>query len=96
MKKVVLFDFFGVIGYDLSPVWFRRHFAEEIADSTKHRLVDPGDRGAISEEEMFANISRETGVDPKQIRREWMEMVTIDKEMVDFIKKVKSFFWGFY
>jgi HAD superfamily hydrolase (TIGR01509 family) len=90
MKKVVLFDFFGVIGYELSPVWFRRHFAEEIADSTKHRLVDPGDLGAISEEEMFANIGAETGVDPKQIRREWMEMVTIDKEMVDFIKKVKK------
>jgi HAD superfamily hydrolase (TIGR01509 family) len=39
---------------------------------------------------MFANIGAETGVDPKQIRREWMEMVTIDKEMVDFIKKVKK------
>ena len=70
MKRVVLFDFFGVIGYELSPVWFRRHFADEIADQTKHRLVNPGDLGAISEDEMFANISTETGVDPKQIRRE--------------------------
>ncbi len=90
MKKVVLFDFFGVIGYELSPVWFRRHFADEIADMTKHRLVDPGDLGAISEDEMFENISKETGVDPKEIRREWMELVTIDKEMVNFIKKVKK------
>jgi len=90
MKKVVLFDFFGVIGYELSPVWFRRHFADEIADQTKHRLVNPGDLGAISEDEMFANISAETGVDPKQIRREWLEMVTIDEEMVNFIKKVKK------
>ena len=90
MKSVVIFDFFGVIGYELSPVWFRKHFDDSIADEIKHRLVDPGDRGAISEEEMFENISRETGVSPMDIRREWMELVTINEEMVNFIKKVKK------
>ncbi len=90
MKKVVLFDFFGVIGYELSPVWFRRHFADEIADSAKHRLVNPGDLGAISEDEMFKNISKETGVDPAQIRREWMDMVTINEGLVKFIKNTRK------
>ncbi len=90
MKKVVLFDFFGVIGYELSPVWFRRYFDDSIADATKHRLVNPGDLGAISEEEMFENIGREVGVDAKQVRREWMELVTINEEMVNFIKEVKK------
>ena len=90
MKSVVLFDFFGVIGHELSPFWFRRHFDENVADATKHRLVDPGDRGAISEVEMFRNISLETGVAPEQIRREWMDMVTINEEMVRFIKSVKE------
>ena len=89
MKSVVLFDFFGVIGYELSPVWFRKHFDDGVADATKHRLVDPGDRGAISEEEMFKSIGAETGVDPVTIRREWMEMVTINEEMVSFIKEVR-------
>ena len=90
MKKVVLFDFFGVIGYELSPKWFRRHFDEGVADAVKHRLVDPGDRGAISESEMFENISAETGIEPDVIRREWMEMVSINEEMVNFIKTVKK------
>ena len=90
MKKVVLFDFFGVIGYELSPVWFRRHFADEIADSVKHRLVNPGDLGIISEKEMFENIGKETGVCPVEIRRQWMELVTVNEKTVDFIKKVKK------
>ncbi len=90
MKKVVLFDFFGVIGYELSPIWFRRHFDESVADAEKHRLVDPGDRGAISEDEMFESISAETGVPAKQIRQEWMDMVTINTELAEFIKKVKK------
>ena len=90
MKNVVLFDFFGVIGYELSPVWFRRYFDDAIADATKHRLVDPGDRGAISEDEMFKNISAETGVAPEDIRREWMELVTINEKTVNFIKRVKK------
>ena len=90
MKSVVLFDFFGVIGYELSPVWFRRYFDDAVADATKHRLVDPGDRGVITEEEMFKNISAETGVAPEDIRREWMELVTINEKTVNFIKKVKK------
>lgn len=90
MKKVVLFDFFGVIGYELSPVWFRKHYDGSIADAEKHRLVDPGDRGAITEWDMFRNISAETGVPPEQIRREWMDMVTIDERVVEFIKKVRK------
>lgn len=90
MKKAVLFDFFGVIGYELSPIWFRRHFDESVADAEKHRLVDPGDRGAISEDEMFESISAETGVPAEQIRREWMDMVTINTELVEFIKKIKK------
>ena len=90
MKNVVLFDFFGVIGYELSPVWFRRYYDESIADATKHRLVDPGDLGAISEEEMFENIGAEVGVDAKQVRKEWMDLVTINDELVKFIKEVKK------
>ncbi len=90
MKKAVLFDFFGVIGYELSPVWFRKHFDDSIADAVKHRLVDPGDRGAITEEEMFRNISAETGVEPEEIRREWLDMVSINERLVKFIKKVKK------
>ena len=90
MKKVVLFDFFGVIGHELSPVWFRRHFADEVADSVKYRLVDPGDLGQISEDEMFANISAETGVAAEQIRREWMDMVSINEKLVEFIKNARK------
>lgn len=90
MKSVVLFDFFGVIGYELSPVWFRRYFDDAVADAEKHRLVDPGDRGIISEDEMFQSIGAEVGVDPEQVRREWMELVTVNEEMINFIKKVKK------
>lgn len=90
MKKVVLFDFFGVIVHELAPVWFRRYFDEAVADEVKMRLVAPGDLGEVSEEEMFAGIGAEIGISGEQVRKEWMDIVKVNEWLVEFIKNVKK------
>ena len=90
MKKVILFDFFGVICSEVSPVWFRRHFEEAEAVAIKNDIVAKGDLGTISEDEVFARISELTGVSSEDIRREWEEASFINGELVEYIRRLRE------
>lgn len=90
MKKVILFDFFGVICSEVSPVWFRRHFDESEAVAIKNDIVAKGDLGIISEDEVFDRISERTGVPAEDIRREWEESSFINDELVSYIRLLRG------
>jgi putative hydrolase of the HAD superfamily len=90
MKKAVFFDFFGVISCEISPIWFRRHFDDAMADQIKQDIVSLADVGMISEEETYQRISDRTGIPPEQVRTEWEELVEINERLVSFIQKVKE------
>ena len=42
MEKVILFDFFGVISSEVSPIWFKRYFNEEAAKIVKEEIMSKG------------------------------------------------------
>lgn len=90
MKKVLLFDFFGVISSEISVVWFERHFDERTAKEIKALVVAKGDLGIISEDEVYEKISLKTGVLPEVIREEWTELVKINEPLVEFIKEIRK------
>lgn len=89
LKKVILFDFFGVICSEVSPVWFRRHFDESEAVAIKNDIVAKGDLGIISEDDVFTRISERTGVPAEDIRREWEESSFINGELVEYIRRLR-------
>lgn len=89
MNKIILFDFFGVISSEIAPFWFRRYFDDDEADRVKMEIVTPADRGDITEDELFENISRLIGVSPEVVREEWMSLVRIDNKLVEYIKELK-------
>ena len=90
MKKVILFDFFGVICSEIAPFWFGARFDDETAKAIKDELVGPADRGYIDEEEMFSKISKRCGVEADAIRKEWQEMAIVDGRMVEFVRELKK------
>ena len=90
MKKIILFDFFGVISSEVGPFWFRRYVSEEIADETKARIVSPGDKGEISEREMFQGMGAHVGVSAERARCEWLELARIDPDIIEYIRKLKK------
>ena len=53
MEKVILFDFFGVISSEVSPIFFKRYFNEEEAKRVKEEIMSKGDKGELSEEEIY-------------------------------------------
>ena len=51
-NKVILFDFFGVISSEVSPIFFKRYFNEEEALEIKEEIMSKGDKGELNEEEV--------------------------------------------
>ncbi len=90
MNKIILFDFFGVISSEIAPFWFRRHFDDAEADRVKMEIVTPADRGDINESELFTSISDLLGVEPSKTRQEWMELVNIDEQLIEYIRELKK------
>ncbi len=90
MKKVILFDFFGVISCEIAPFWLRKFYGEDELAEVKLGFTDPADSGEISERELFCNISRATGVAPEDIREQWLGMVRINGELVEYIKGLRK------
>ena len=46
--------------------------------------------GIITEEEMYQKISEQINVTPELIAKEWQELIHINGELVEYIKRVKK------
>lgn len=90
MKKVMLFDFFGVICSEIAPFWLRRYFGEAEAVEIKADIVARGDLGSVGEEEMFSLISERCGIAPERIRTEWEEYISINESLVRYITELRD------
>ena len=73
MDKVILFDFFGVISSEVSPIFFKRYFNEEDAKIIKEEIMSKGDKGELSEEEIYDVISKRVNVTPLKVKEDFKE-----------------------
>lgn len=89
-KKLIIFDFFGVMSCEVAPTWLRRHFDEETAIRVKQDIVSRGDSGDLSEEGIYKELGALANVSPDTIQKDWMEIVKINDSLVDFIKSIKN------
>ena len=89
-KKLVLFDFFGVICCEISPGWLAMRFEKEKAMTIKNSIVGSADKGEISEREMFERLAKVTGVAPDAILQEWLDIAKIDKDVLAIIDELRG------
>lgn len=90
MKKVVFFDCFGVIVGEVSPVWFRRHFAPEEAARVKEEICSRADAGELLEDGFYREVSARTGVSPETVAREMWEIIAVNEELRAFILRLRE------
>ena len=90
MKKIILFDFFGVISSEVAPKWFARFFDEAEAKRIKDELVGPGDLGLKSEDEIFEGVASVCKVKKEDVRDAWYEIARIDTDVVEYIKNLRK------
>ena len=90
MKKVVFFDFFGVISSECAPFFYRNHFSPEEADRVKNEICVLGDTGAINEEEFYEKIAKRTNITAEEVAKEMQGIPCINNEHVDIIKQIRQ------
>lgn len=90
MIKTILFDFAGVIGVDGYWVWLRENVPDitsKVAFFTK--ISDEVDKGVITNKEFVDLVARETGINASRIWPEIYAKITINHELLSFIKELK-------
>ena len=90
MEKVILFDFFGVISSEVSPIFFKRYFNEEEAKIVKEEIMSKGDKGELSEEEIYDLIAKRVNETPLKVKEDFKELIHINYELVNHIKELKQ------
>ena len=89
-NKVILFDFFGVISSEVSPVWFKRYFNEVEALEIKEEIMSKGDKGELNEEEIYGLIAKRVNETPLKVKEDFKELIHINYELVEYIKELKK------
>jgi putative hydrolase of the HAD superfamily len=85
-KKIIAFDFFGVICSEVAPFWFQRFFSEEKASELKNKYLQQADIGKISLGSLFSNLEELTGATPEQIQKDWLSLAKINNDVVSVIE----------
>lgn len=90
MIKNVIFDFFGVISSEVAPIWFEKRFNLEDAKRLKEEYMSPADRGEITSETLFDNLSSLSGEAAEKIRSDFFNLAIIDKNIVSLIASLSK------
>ena len=90
MKKLLLFDCFGVVMREVAPYWFRRYYTPEEADRIKEEKMHDGDVGAVPDDVLYRRLGETVGAPGDQIRREWEELVIPNPDTISLIRELKS------
>ena len=89
-NKVILFDFFGIISSEVSPIFFKRYFNEEAAKIVKEEIMSKGDNGELNEEEIYELIASRMNMTPLKIKEDFNDLIKINFELVEYIKELKK------
>ena len=90
MKKLLLFDCFGVVMREVAPYWFRRYYTPEEADRIKESMMHDGDVGAVPDDVLYRRLGETVGVPGDEIKREWESLVIPDPKTIALIRELKT------
>ncbi len=91
MKKIFIFDFAGVIGSESYFGWLKKNVPDFLDRKAEFQLIaDKADLGKVSLDEFFQLVSQVTGVPSQAVWQEMYEPVTINTDLVSFIRKLKN------
>ncbi len=90
MNRLIIFDFFGVLGGELSPKWFSRHFDEKKAKELKDKYFVPADNGEFTIVETLEHIANDLGFKYEDILNEFKENVYMNNELFNYIQDLRK------
>ena len=86
MSKILFTDFFGVIVHDSGNKWLLSHNLFEY----KKDIFPLGDKGIISEDEVFERLSKLSGVSKKEIFDSFEDFAILNEDVVTTLRELKK------
>ena len=90
MSTLIIFDFYGVIGGEIAPKWFRNHFEQPLADELKSKYFIPADQGLYTFSETLEMMAKDLGFSYDEILKEMLSYVRVNNELLDYILKLRK------
>ncbi len=90
MKRLIIFDCFGVVFDEIAVKFFNTHFDEKQAAVLKDKFFKPADLGEIEYDEIFDLMSSELNWDKQELLKEWNSLFHVKKEMIPVIQKARK------
>lgn len=90
MKKLIIFDCFGVIFDEVAPPFIRKYLPEKEAAELKEKLFVPADRGEISYEQLLENMAEALGLEKEEMIMQWNSLFRLREEIVPYIERLKE------
>lgn len=90
MRKLYLFDCFGVVVSDVSTLWLDRHCNEEQKRYVRSELFRKVDTARISQEELYERLAEQCGMSKQTLIDEWDGLVYAKQDTVDVIKRIRQ------
>lgn len=90
MIKVIVFDFFGVLGTPMYGGVIKKHFEEAKWHKWFDSLEKDLDMGIVSEADFNLAVSKEANVAPEVIQKEAYDFSTVNAELFSLILKLKN------
>jgi putative hydrolase of the HAD superfamily len=88
--RCAVFDFFGVISAEVAPPWLAGLFPAERVKQIRDTLFVAADRGDISQDELFAQLTTLTGINREDLLAEWNARAKVDPAMVALIRRLRG------
>ena len=90
MRKLFLFDCFGVVVSEVSSLWLDRHCDEAQKQYARKEIFRKLDTDCMSHDEMYAQLSAYCGVSKQSLIDEWEQLACVKQETVEVIKRIRA------
>lgn len=91
MIKAIVFDFSGVISEEGYDNWLKKNTVDYKENNNRYLLIaKEGDKAVLPIEKYLSRLSKETGVQPKNIWPSMRKEFILRKDMISFILKLKE------
>ena len=89
MRKLFLFDCFGVVVSDVSTLWLDRHCDEEQKRYVRSELFRKVDTARMSQEELYEQLAALCGISKRSLVDEWDSLVYVKQDTIETIKRIR-------
>lgn len=90
MRRMIIFDCFGVIACEVAPQWLARYFDDETAVKIKSEIIALADENRISDDELFERLGRLCGIPASQVLDEWLQIAKRRDDVVEYIISLRK------